>query len=385
MMNEGTKTKTPVELREAIQDLGANINIMGGPESIVISGGCLASKLNETFALAKEMMFEPRWDAKEFELAKSQTIEGLKRTETAPTAIAQSVFGKLVYGSDNILANESAGTIKSVSAISLDDLKNYYDNYFSSSLAKITIVGDITKEKAVELFDGLKDWKAKEVKIPEIKIAGAAKPGIYFIDVPKAKQSQVFVGHMGLRYADPDYYKMIVMNYKLGGDFSSILNMILREQKSFTYGARSGVSGSNYPGYFLASTAVQANATYETAQIMRDEIKKYRTGISQEDLDQVKSTLLKSNSGRFETLMQLGGMLQPVVLYNMPFDYIKQREAIVKNMKVDEHTKLAQKYIQPDKLIYLIVGDKATQFDKLKELGLGDPVLLDKDGKPVLN
>jgi zinc protease len=102
-----------------------------------------------------------------------------------------------------------------------------------------------------------------------------------------------------------------------------------------------------------------------------------------EDLDQVKSTLLKSNAGRFETLMQLGGMLQPVIMYNLPFDYIKQREAIVQKITPDEHTKLAQKLIHPDKLIYLIVGDKATQFDKLKELGLGDPILLDKDGKVV--
>ncbi len=383
MLNEGTKTKTPIELREAIQDLGANINIFGGSESISLTGSCLAAKLDETFSLAKEMLFEPRWDEKEFGLAKSQTIEVLKRTETTPTAIAGNVFGKLVYGMDNILSNEPSGTIKSVESIKIDELKNYYNQNFSPAIVKIMVLGDITKEKAVALFNGLNDWKVKDVKNPEVKIASTIKPGIYFVDVPKAKQSQVFVGHLGLSYADPDYYKTIVMNYKLGGDFSSILNMILREEKSFTYGARSGISGTTYPGTFLASTAVQANATFETAKIMRDEIAKYRNGISPEDLEQVKSTLLKSNAGRFETLQQLGGMLSPVVLYNLPFDYIKQREDIVRKMTTDEHTKLSQKYIQPDKLIYLIVGDKETQFEKLKELGLGDPILLDKEGKSV--
>lgn len=383
MMNEGTKTKTPIELREAIQDLGANINVYGGSESITLTGSCLAAKFDETFDIAKEILFEPRWDEKEFGIAKSQTIEGLKRTETAPASIAMSVFNKLVYGTDNILSNEPSGTIKFVETITIDDLKNYYDQYFSPSVAKIMVLGDVTEEKAVALFNGLKDWKAKEVKIPEVKIASATKPGIYFVDVPKAKQSQVFVGHLGLSYADPDYYKTVIMNYKLGGDFSSILNMILREEKSFTYGARSGISGTAYPGTFLASTAVQANATYETVQIMRDEIGKYREGISQDDLELVKSTLLKSNAGRFETLQQLGGMLSPVVLYNLPFDYIKQRETIVRNMTTKEQKKLSQKYIRPDKLIYLIVGDKETQFDKLKELGLGDPILLDKEGKTV--
>jgi zinc protease len=382
-MNQGTKTKTPVELQEAIQDLGANININGGKESITISGSCLSGKLNETFALAKEMMFEPRWDEKEFGLAKSQTIEGLKRTETSPASIAQNVFSKLVYGSANILANESDGTIKSVGKITLDDLMNYYDRYFSPSACKIDIVGDVTQEKAVALFDGLKDWNAKAVAIPAVSEMVSAKPGIYFIDIPNAKQSQVLAGHAGPSYIDPDFYKAVVVNYKLGGDFNGILNMILREKKSFTYGARSGFTGATYGGQFLASTAVQSNSTFETIQIIRDETTKYTEGIPKEDLDQIKSTLLLSNSGKFETLQQLNEMLAPIAMYNLPFDYIKQREEIVQNMTPDTHAALSQQFIHPGKLIYLVVGDKATQFDKLRELGLGEPVLLTTDGQPV--
>jgi len=385
LMNQGTKTKTPIELDEAMQELGANINITGGKESISINGSCLADKLNETFALAKEMLYEPRWDEQEFANAKSRTIEGLKRTETAPTSIAQSVFSKLVYGTENILSNESAGTLKSVEKITIGDLKKYYDQNFAPSVTTISVVGDITQEKAVALFNGLKDWKAKEVKIPVVSTITSAKPGIYFVDVPSAKQSQVFVGHAGPSYLDPDYYKAVVINYKLGGDFNGILNMILREQKSFTYGARSGFTGTISAGQFLASAAVQSNSTFESTQIMRDEIRKYTNGISPEDLDLVKSTLLKSNSGKFETLSQLNEMLSPIVMYNLPFDYIKQREAIVQKMTPAEHALLSQKLIHPDKLIYLIVGDKASQFAKLKELGLGDPILLDKNGKPIVD
>ncbi len=383
MMNEGTKTKTPVELREAIQDLGANITVSGGTELINISGSCLVSKLPEVLKLAKEMIFEPRWDEKEFGIAKSQTIEQLKRSQTAPSTIASGVFDKLVYGLDNLLANQAAGTVSSVEGITIDDLKNFYEKNFSPSVAKIMIVGDITKEKAVAEFNILKDWAKKDVVIPEVKISNELKPGLYFVDIPNAKQSEFRVGHLGLSVTNPDYYKTIIMNHKLGGDFASILNMILREQKSFTYGARSGFSGSMYPGSFVASAGVQTNSTHESAQIFRDEIKKYRDGISQEDLDMVKSTLLKSYSGRFETLMQLAGMLQPVVLYNLPMNYVATRQSEIQKMTTDELKQLAQKYIQADKMIYLIVGDKTTQFDKLKDLGLGDPILLDKDGKPV--
>jgi zinc protease len=383
LLNEGTKTKTPVELREAIQDLGANINITGGVESITLNGSCLASKFQETFALAKEMLYEPRWDEKEFAIAKSQTIEDLKRTESSPASIATNVFGKLVYGSDNILSNQPNGTQNSITTITIDDLKKFYEQYFSPSVAKIMVLGDITQEKAVEIFNGLKDWKAGDVKIPEVKISSTTKPGIYFVDVPKAKQSVFNVGHLGLSVSDPDYYKAFVMNYKLGGDFSSILNMILREAKSFTYGARSTFSGTAYSGTFTASTSVQSNATFETTQIIRDEIAKYRQGISAIDLELVKSTLLKSNAGRFETLRQLSQMLTPIVLYDLPLDYVKQCEVIVQKMTIDEEKALAQKYLHPDKMIYVIVGDKETQFNKLKELGLNDLILLDKDGKPV--
>ncbi|HLP18398.1 MAG TPA: pitrilysin family protein [Bacteroidota bacterium] len=383
LLNEGTKKRTPVELREAMQDLGATIYVTGGTESITLNGSCLSSKLRETFALAKEMLFEPRWDEKEFALSKSQTIEQLKRNETSPASIAYSVFGKLVYGADNMLSHDAAGTIKSVDAITIDDLKNYYDRNFSSSVANVMIVGDITKEKAVDVMNGLSSWTAKEVKIPHAAVANTAAPGIYFVDVPNAKQSQVLAGHIGPSSIDPDYYKAVVINHRLGGDFNGILNMILREKKSFTYGARSSFFGVTDAGQFLASSAVQANATHETMEIVRDEIKKYCEGINPEELELVKSTLLKSNAGRFETLGQLSAMMQPVVMYGLPFDYIRQREAVVRSITPDEHTKLARQFIHPEKLIYVVVGDKATQFEKLKDLGLGDPKLLDKEATLV--
>jgi zinc protease len=385
MLNEGTKTKTSIELREAAQDLGANISVSAGPESITLMGTCLAGKLRETIALAREILYEPRWDEKEFPLLKSQTGENLKRMEAMPAAIASNVFSKLLYGKDCILASIAMGSVKSIESISMDDLKNYYEKNFSPSVARIMVVGDITREKALESFNIFKDWPAKKVKIPEIIIAAAAKPGVYFVDVPKAQQSQFRVGHPAAAYNDPDYYKTVVMNHRLGGDFNGILNMILREEKGFTYGARSGFSAFSYPGYFAAATSVQTNATFETAQIIHAEMAKYREGISANDLAMVKSTLLKGNALKFETLNSLSQMLTPVVIYDLPFTFIKDNEAIVQKMTREEHKQLAQKYLQPEKMIYLIVGDKATQFDKLQELGLGAPVLLDKDANPVTN
>jgi zinc protease len=383
LMNEGTKTRTPVELREAIEDLGSTITVSGGEESITLSGSCLASKLAATFALAREILFEPRWDEKEFLLAKSETIESLKRSESAPATIASVVFARLVYGPDNILANQSMGTQKSIDRITIEDLKAYYARSLSPSVARITVVGEVKEDDVITLFDGLRQWKGPDVKLSDVRVSVEPKTGVYFVDVPHARQSVFNVGHLGLRYADSDFYRAVVMNHKLGGDFSGILNMILRESKSFTYGARSTFSGGGYAGLFKASTSVQTNATLETGKIIKEEIALYRDGISPQDFALVKSALLKSDAGRFETLMQLAQMLTPVALYDLPFDYVHQREMTVQEMTPADEKELAQKYLRPENMIYVVVGDKASQLDKLKELGLGEPVLVDREGRPV--
>ena len=344
MLNEGTKNRTSIELREAAQDLGATINVTAGSESITLTGTCLAGKLEETVALAREMLLEPRWDEKEFPLLKSQTSENLKRMEAMPATIASNVFSKLLYGKDCILASVPMGSLKSIESITMDDLKKYYAANFSPTVAKVMMVGDVSQEKALAVLGVFKDWQAKEVVMPEVKVSAAAKPGIYFVDVPRAQQSQFRVGHLSLPYSDPDYYKTVVMNHKLGGDFNGILNMILREEKGFTYGARSGFMAFSYPGYFTAATSVQTNATLETAQIIRAELAKHREGIAAEDLAMVKSTLLKGNALKFETLNAISQMLIPVVMYDLPFTTIKDNEAIVQNMTREELQRLAQKF-----------------------------------------
>ena len=384
MMMEGTATKTPIELEEAIDELGASIRMYTNKESIVLTANCLSSKFDETFALAKEILLEPRWDEKEFGRIKNETIETINRQGFNPGAIANNVFNKLVYG-ENILANSTYGTKASVESITIDDLKNYYAANFSPNLALITVVGDVDKQKAVSIFGSLSGaWAPKEVEFPEMEMpAPHAKSTLCFVDFPNAKQSQIYVGSLGLPFTDPDYYKAVVMNYKLGGNFNGVLNMILREEKGFTYGARSGFTGTMYPGVFRASSAVRSNSTFESVKIFRDEISKYREGISETDLDFTKNALIKSNARRFETLGALLGMLNHIAEYDLPFDYIKTREDFVKSLTLEQHKELAQKYLHPGNMYFLVVGDAATQFKPLKKLGFDEVTMLDKDGNIV--
>lgn len=385
IMMEGTKNKTPIELEEAIEELGASINMYTTKESIVIEGNCLSSKFAEVYELVEEILLEPRWDEKEFDRLKNETIETIHRNNANPSIVASNVFNKLIYGSQNILSYNTLGTEESVSSITIDDLKNFYKNYFVPNLSSITIAGNIGEDDAVSTFQSLElKWAKKEVSFPVYP--DPAEPRVassYFVDFPDAKQSVIMIGSPGLKYTDKDFYPMNVVNYKLGGSFNSYVNMILREEKGYTYGARTSFSGSLYPGYFLASSNVRSNATYESVQIFVDEMNKYRNGIPDKDLEFTKNALIRSDARAFETLNALLGMLKNIATYSLPFDYVKQREEIVRTMTLEEHKQLARKYIDPNIMTYVIVGDAKTQLEQIKKLGVGNPVLLDKDGNPL--
>ena len=249
----------------------------------------------------------------------------------------------------------------------------------------MVIVGNISQKKAISAFKSFeKKWGAKEVKFAKYPEPPAvSKSQLYFVDVPKAKQSEIRIGYLSLAFTDADYYPATVMNYKLGGSFSGFLNLILREEKGYTYGARSRFNGSYHRGPFVASSAVKSNTTFESMEIFKEELTKYRQGISTEDLAFTKNALIKSNARRFETLGALMSMLDNIAKYNLPMNYIKEREKIVHDMSLETHRQLAEKYMIPDKMIHLVVGDAETQLEALKELGLGDPIMLDKRGNPV--
>src|SRR5690606_20142612 len=234
-------------------------------------------------------------------------------------------------------------------------------------------------------LDGLEaNLAAKEVSIPEFPVANTRdKASLYFVDVPNAKQSVINIGYIAMPRTSEDFFPAEVMNYKLGGSFSGNVNLILREEKGYTYGARSGFSGSKIPGTFTASSSVRTNATGESVAIFRDEIAKYKEGIAQEDLDFTKNALIKSNARRFETQGSLLGMLQEMSAYDLDPKFIEEEEKIVGAMTLEQHKALANKYLDESKMVYLVVGDAATQYEQFKTMGFDEVKLLDKNGEEV--
>jgi zinc protease len=375
MMNEGTKNKTPEQLEDAIGLLGASIRVTSGNEDISVEVSSMAKNFEKTLSLVQEIILEPRWDPESFTLAKSRVINNLKRNAASPDYLASSTLNKLMFG-DNILAIDATGTEKSVAAITIDDLKDYYNNYISPSISKFLIVGDVVEARVKTALSGLNlNWKPKEVIIPEIKVPGPPdKSQIYFVDVPGAKQSVIAIGTPSLARTDPDFFPATVANYKLGGSFNGIFNLILREEKGFTYGARSNIVGARNYGTFIATSRVRTNSTFESVTIFKTEMEKYRKDIPAEYIDFTKSSLMKSNALRFETLGNLLSMLNTMTAFNLPDDFIKREERFIKDLTIEKELALANKYINPARMYYVVVGDAKTQLDDLEKVGLGKPI-----------
>jgi len=380
LMNEGTKNKTPLELEEAIEMLGANIGISASGTTVSLSGSCLTRNFDATLALLEEMLLEPRWDAEEFDLAKIRVINNLKRMKASPNFLAGETFQKLIYGDSHIFGINASGTEETVAGITIDDLKAFYQNTLSPSIASFHIAGQISKEKVMSSLQSLAEkWQAKEVAIPDYVMPEApAKSAIYVVDVPGAKQSVIQIGCPSLKRTDPDYFAATVMNDKLGGSFNGYVNMVLREEKGFTYGARTGISGNYVAGTFTASASVRSSATFESVQIFKDLMTRYRDGITQEDLDFTRNSLLKSYARRYETLGALTGMLGDISMYNLPKNYPLMDQETIRNMTLEQHKALAQKYIDPNRMYYVIAGDAATQAEALKGIGFGEATIIKK-------
>ncbi len=385
IMMEGTANKTPAELGKAIKALGASINMFTGRESIVIQGNTLTRNFEATLDLVKEILLEPRWDEEEFGRIKTTTINDIRRSAANPNAVANRVYNKLLYGENHIFSYPTSGTEESVEAITMDDLRAFYEKNFSPSISRFHIVGKIDQATVMSGLKGLEsEWAAKEVEIPTYEVANNRdKSSLYFVDVPNAKQSVLNVGYIGMQRTDPDYYAATVMNHKLGGSFNSDINMTLREEKGYTYGARSGFSGTKIPGTFTASTSVRTNTTGESVEIIRDLITDYKDGVPQEDLDFTKNALIKSNARRFETQFALLGMIQTMSNYNLSPSYIADQEEVVRNMTLEQHKALANKYLDESKMAYLVVGDAATQYAQFSNMGFDEVKLLDKEGEEV--
>jgi zinc protease len=383
-LTEGTSGRTPEELEEAIDALGSSINVSAGRESLRISASTLKRNYARTMELVEEMLLEPRWDIEAFSQAKQRTINRLRQQSTDPNAIAANTFNRLVYGPDNVLRENILGTTASVESVTIEDLRNYYESYITPAVADVHVVGDIDRDGAVAAMTGIsRRWHGPDVALDRQETSTSTKSEIVFVDVPGATQSVIRIGAMGLAETDPDFFPATVMNLRLGGAFVSRLNQALREEKGYTYGIASRFAGTDRPGPFTVGTSVRSNVTSESVGLIRDILAGYAGSFTEADLEATKNYLVRSNARAFETLASKIGVLEKISALGLEFDYVVQREQVVRNMTLEDVRELARTYLNPQRMVFLVVGDARTQLPGISALGLGTPVLIDQTAAPA--
>lgn len=386
MMGEDTKNYTSEQMAVELQKLGSSLNVSSGTDGVTFSITSLKKNLDKTIALLQERMFNPKFNQDDFDRIKKQAMESFKAAKAQPASVASNVFAKLNYGPNHILGISEDGTEETINNITLQDIEDYYKNYMTSMDAQVVIVGDITQQEVLPKLAFLNKLPKKKINLAKIDPTPAVdKTKVYLVDVPKGAQTEFRVGYTTpLRY-DPlgDYYKAYLANYLLGGAFNSRLNLNLREDKGWTYGARSSFSADEYSGEFQFSSGIKADATDSALSEVMREMKEYiAKGVKPEELTFLKSAIGQNDALRYETSAQKAAFIRRILEYNLPANYMEAQNKILANMTTEELTKIANKYIQPDKMNILLVGDKAKIIEGVKKLGY-EVVELDSDGKEV--
>jgi zinc protease len=371
-----------------LEHLGSSISVSNGRDGIYFNVRTLTKNLDATLALLQERMTQAKFTQAAFDRITKQYTEGYKNSLTRPASVASTVLSKLLYG-NTPMAWPSGGTDKTIPNITLADIQAYKNKYYSLFGAQVVVVGDLSQKEIMPKLNFLTKLEQKKVSLPTLPEfkhpAKQAKQKLYFIDFPGAAQTEFRIAQLtDMKYdATGDYFKSGIMNFPLGGVFNSRLNLYLREEKGWTYGARTGFGGSKYAGNFAFSGGILASATDSALHDVLHIIQEYKTnGATEDELKFTKSAKIQSEARQYETGNQKAGYLMEVSEYNLPKDFAQKQNSILKNITLNEINTLAKTKIRNnDEFLILLVGDQKHLSEKTK--AQFEIVFLDKEGNPV--
>ncbi len=383
LLNEGTANRTPAELEDAIQLLGSRISFSADRGTLQVSGSTLKENYTATIELLEEMLLEPRWDTNEFDRLKSRRLNQIVQAKTNPMQVGMLALNRQLYGGDHISGQVLGGTEQTVANITMETLKDYYENSLSPAMTSFYIAGDIEQQSALDSLSSLASaWQGTAIEIPEFGEPPITDtPRIFFIDIPDAKQSVILYGKPTVDGFDPDYYLLNVAQNRLGGGSSARLFQTLRIEKGYTYGARTQLQRSQQIAPFIAQSQVRANVTLESLQIFEDLIGNYSATYEPIDLSTTKNLLSKNSARRYETLSNLLGMLNTIHTFELPDNYVELQQRQLQTLELPEARRLLDEHLALNNMTIVVVGDSATQLERVNSLGYGNAILLDRDGR----
>jgi predicted Zn-dependent peptidase len=386
VMDAGTAKMDALQIADKLDYIGASMSIRAGVDGTFASLETLTKHLDEALAVFGDVISHPTFPDKEFERLRSQRLTGLLQQKDRASTIASLAFNHIIYGQNHPYGNDPSGNEQSVKGLTRQDLVTFYNTYYRPNNATLIVVGDAKLTDLVKALEkNLSDWKKADV--PSLSIP-AAKPidvrRVYLIDKPGAPQSEIRIGYPALARSTPDFFPVTVMNMILGGQFSSRINMNLRERRGLTYGARSGFTFSKQPGPFAASGGFVSTGT-DTAvhEFLYEFDRMHAEGMTPEELAFSKKGLTGGFALNFETAGQVARALQNIVLYGLPEDYYQNYLQNIDKVSLDDVKRVAKSYLDTSKMAVVIVGDVKTIRQGVEGLHIGPTVMSDADGNPI--
>ncbi len=388
-LTAGTKTMSALQISDRQELLGARISAYSNLDMSGVHLSSLKSKLDDSLALFADVILTPSFPQSDFELQKKQTLAGIKREENAPVSAALRLMPGILYGSDHAYGNAltGSGTTASVSKMTREDLVKFHSAWFKPNNATLVIVGDTTMAevtpKLEKLFSG---WRPGAVPKKTVKtVSLPARSTVYLVDKPGALQSVIVAGVIAPPENNPKEIAIEAMNDGLGGNFGARLNMNLREDKHWSYGASMRFWDARGQRPYLAIAPVQTDKTKESLIEMNKEFRDVigSRPLTQEELEKVQANETLSLPGSRETQNAVSDSILNLVQFGLPDDYYETYAGKVRALKTSDLADAASQLVKPDQMTWVIVGDRAKIEAGVRELNLGDVKLLNADGTPA--
>ena len=389
MMDEGTKKRSALQISEDLALLGANLSTGSNLDNSTVHFSALKANLDASLDIFADVVLHPSFPEADFQRLKRQTLAQIQREKVTPVQMALRVFSKLLYGKGHAYGNPltGSGTEASVQKMTRKDLVKFHDTWVRPNNATLVVVGATTMKEIKPKIEALfRNWKSGTIPKKNIgTVSLPSKPMVYLIDKPGSQQSIIFAGNVTLPQNNPDEIPMSMVNTALGGAFISRINMNLREDKHWSYGAFTILYSAKGQRPFFAYGPVQTDKTKESMVEMSKELHDVvgSRPLTSEELDRVQSSRTLQLAGSWETANAVLNSISNIVRFGLPDTYYDTYAQKIKAVTVADLNSAAKELVKPDDLIWVVVGDRTKIESGIRELEYGELKFIDSDGNPV--
>ena len=390
LLDEGTKDMSSLEINERLQLLGASLSSYSSQDNSNVYLNTLKPSLDASIDLFADVVLNPAFPEKEFERLKDEQLNTIQQEKSQPISMALRVMNKYLYGEGHPYSNPYTGTgyTETVSKLTKSDMEKFYSTWIRPNNATLIVTGDVEmNELKSKLEKAFGKWKKADVptitfNTPKVN----SKNTLYLMDRPESEQSVILAGHLTEKYGDVSQIALDQMVSILGGDFTSRINMNLREDKHWAYGASGFVMGTKAERPFIMYAPVQTDKSSESVTELRKEISEFISTrpVTQEELDKVKTNQILSLPGQWETNSAVSQSIANIVKYDLSDDYYQTFDANVRNLSLQEVRDVSKKVVKPEAVNWFMVGDRAKIAKNLDELGFDAIIEIDADGNPKM-